>query len=208
MRAIPFLLALAALAAAPLAAAADDRGRELFQLCAQCHGPDGGGNPMALAPAIAGMDEWYVKAQLQKFRSGARGTHFDDLAGMRMRPMALSLLDDENVAAVAAYVSSLPHTQPKATLGGDAARGQALYAPCAACHGPDGAGIQALNGAPLRGSSDWYLLRQIQNFRSGVRGTKPEDTSGALMRPMSLTLPDEQAIIDVIAYIATLPGSH
>ena len=68
--------------------------------------------------------------------------------------------------------------------------------------------IQALNGAPLRGSSDWYLLRQIQNFRSGVRGTKPEDTSGALMRPMSLTLPDEQAIIDVIAYITTLPGSH
>lgn len=208
MRAFPFLLALAALAAAPLAAAADDRGRELFQLCAQCHGPDGAGNPMALAPAIGGLDEWYVKAQLEKFRSGARGTHFDDIAGMRMRPMALSLLDDENVAAVATYVSSLPHTRPTPTLGGDAARGQALYAPCAACHGPDGAGIQALNGAPLRGSSDWYLLRQIQNFRSGVRGTKPEDTSGALMRPMSLTLPDQQAIIDVIAYITTLPGSH
>jgi cytochrome c553 len=208
MRPIPTLLALVALAAAPLAAAAEDRGRELFQLCAQCHGPDGAGDPMALAPAIAGMDEWYVNAQLHKFRSGARGTHFDDLAGMRMRPMALSLLDEENVAAVAAYVSSLPHTQPKPTLGGDAARGQALYAPCAACHGPDGAGIQALNGAPLRGSSDWYLLRQIQNFRSGVRGTKPEDASGALMRPMSLTLADEQAIKDVIAYITTLPGSH
>jgi hypothetical protein len=27
------------------------------------------------------------------------------------------------------------------------------------------------------------------------------------MRPMSMTLPDEQAILDVIAYITTLGGS-
>jgi len=209
MRPLPTLLALFALVVAPLAAAADDRGAQLFKLCVQCHGPDGGGTALAQAPAIAGLDEWYLKAQLEKFRSGARGTHFDDIAGMRMRPMALSLLDDENVAAVAAYVAALPRTHPKPTLeGGDAGRGQALYAPCSACHGPDGAGIQALNGAPLRATTDWYLLRQLQNFRSGVRGTNPQDASGALMRPMSLTLADEQAMKDVIAYIVTLPGSH
>ena len=208
MKPISTLLALAALVAAPLASAADDRGPQLFQLCVQCHGPEAGGNPLALAPAIAGMDQWYLEAQLHKFRSGARGTHFDDTAGMRMRPMALSLLTDEDLSAVAAYVASLPVVHPPQTLGGDAARGQALYAPCAACHGPDGAGIQALNGAPLRASTDWYLLRQIQNFRSGIRGTNPQDTSGALMRPMSMTLPDEQAMKDVIAYITTLSGSR
>jgi cytochrome c553 len=109
---------------------------------------------------------------------------------------------------VASYVAGLPRVHPQATLpGGDATRGQTLYAPCVACHGPDGAGIQALNGAPLRASSDWYLLRQLQNFRSGIRGTNPLDTSGALMRPMSMTLPDEQALLDVIAYITTLAGS-
>src|SRR5262249_43929278 len=157
---------------APLAAAADDRGSDLFRLCVQCHGPSGGGDEMALAPAIAGLDEWYVKAQLTKFRSGVRGAHFDDVAGPRMRPMALSLLNDENVAAVASYVAALPPTHPKATLeGGDAARGQAFYAPCAACHGPDGGGIQALEGAPLRGTSDWYLMRQLHNFRAGIRGS-------------------------------------
>ena len=208
MRPIPILFALVALAAAPPVAAAEGRGEQLFQLCAQCHGPEGAGDQLALAPAIGGMDLWFLKAQLGKFRSGARGMHFDDIAGMRMRPMALSLLNDENVAAVAAYVASLPRTHPKPTLeGGDAARGQALYAPCAACHGADGMGIEALNGAPLRGSTDWYLLRQIQNFRTGVRGTKPGDASGALMRPMSMTLPDDQAIKDVIAYITTLSGS-
>jgi cytochrome c oxidase subunit 2 len=154
------------------------------------------------------MDEWYVRAQLMKFRSGARGTHPDDVAGMRMRPMSLTLDRDEEIAAVAAHVASLPRVPPAATLhGGDAGRGQALYAPCAACHGADAAGIQPLNGAPLRASSDWYLLRQMNNFRSGIRGTNPADASGALMRPMSMTLADEQAILDVIAYITTLSGS-
>ena len=211
MRPTTLLFALLALAAAPAAAHAEGgtaSGEQLFQLCAQCHGADASGDPDALAPAIAGMDEWYLKAQLQKFHSGARGTHPDDLAGMRMRPMSLSLRGEAEMAAVAAYVASLPPVQPPATLaGGDATRGQALYAPCVACHGPDGAGIQALNGAPLRASSDWYLLKQLQNYRSGVRGTNPLDTSGMLMRPMSMTLVDEQALLDVIAYIATLSGS-
>ena len=39
---------------------------------------------------------------------------------------------------------------------------------------------------------------------AGVRGAKPGDTYGALMRPMSLTLPDEQALKDVIAYVMSL----
>ena len=211
MRTKSFLFALLALAAAPFAATAEgdgDKGAQLFQLCVQCHGPEAGGDPVALAPAIAGMDEWYLKAQLAKFHSGARGTHPDDVAGMRMRPMSLSLRGEPEIAAVAAYVAALPRVPVKPTLaGGDAGRGQALYAPCAACHGLDGAGIQPLNGAPLRASSDWYLQRQIHNFRSGIRGTNALDTSGALMRPMSMTLPDEQAILDVIAYIATLDGS-
>jgi cytochrome c oxidase subunit 2 len=211
MRSTTLLFALLALAAAPFAASAEgsgDMGEQLFQLCAQCHGPDGGGDPVALAPAIAGMDEWYVNAQLAKFHNGARGTHPDDIAGMRMRPMSLSLRDEEQIAAVSAYVASLPRVPVETTLeGGDATRGKTLYAPCAACHGPDAAGIQQLNGSPLRASSDWYLQRQIRNFRSGIRGTNPKDTSGALMRPMSMTLPDEQAILDVIAYITTLGGS-
>jgi cytochrome c553 len=211
MRPTTLLFALLALAAAPFAASAEgdgDMGSQLYQLCAQCHGPEGAGDAIALAPAIAGMPEWYVKAQLVKFHSGARGTHPDDVAGMRMRPMSLSLRDETQIADVAAYVAGLPPVPPEPTLvGGDAVRGKTLYAPCTACHGPDGTGIEQLNGAPLRGVNDWYLLRQMHNFRTGIRGTNPKDTSGALMRPMSMTLPDEQAILDVIAYITTLDGS-
>ena len=198
--------ALAVVLFAASAAAQDlDRGRQLFSLCEQCHGANGAGHAAYLAPEIAGLPAWYVESQLMKFRSGYRGQHFDDIAGMRMRPMSLALENDDDVKSVAAYVASLPPIVPVHVLtSGDAARGQALYAPCAACHGPDGLGNAAVLGPPLAHASDWYLLTQLANFRAGVRGAKPGDTSGALMRPMSMTLPDEQAMHDVIAYIKTL----
>jgi len=180
-------------------------GRELFQLCAQCHGPAGLGNPETLAPAIAGQRESYVKNQLDKFRSGARGMQFDDIGGMRMRPMALTLHGEAEVQAVAAYVASLQPEKPPPTLtGGDPARGQAQFALCMTCHGPNGGGNEQLNTPALNHASDWYLLRQLHNFRSGVRGADPSDAGGAMMRPMAATLPDDQALLDVIAYIMTL----
>jgi cytochrome c553 len=199
------LLAAPAWAQEPASAQDLERGRKLFALCTQCHLSDGSGSPLALAPAIAGLPQWYVDAELHKFRVGHRGQQFDDIAGMRMRPMSLALANDDDVRAVAAYVAALAPVKPAPRLtGGDAARGQALYAPCAACHGPDGSGNEAVFGPPLKHASDWYLLTQLVNFRAGVRGTKPGDTSGALMRPMSLVLADEQAMRDVIAYITTL----
>jgi cytochrome c553 len=134
-----------------------------------------------------------------------RGTHFDDIAGMRMRPMSLTLMKEGDVAAVSAYVAGLaPVTPPAALEGGNAANGKTLYTPCIACHAVDGSGNQALFGPPLANVSDWYLLKQLENFRSGVRGSKPGDQSGAMMRPMAMTLADEQAMKDVIAHIVTL----
>ena len=198
--------AAAAQAVAGPALAADlERGEELFALCTQCHAADGGGNEMALAPAIAGLDDWYLVEQLNRFQNGMRGTHFDDIAGMRMRPMSLWLRTDEDVAAVAAYVASLPKTTPAATLeGGDAARGKALYTPCIACHAADGSGNPALKGAPLANQADWYLAKSLDSYRTGVRGSSPNDQSGALMRAMAVTLTSEQAVKDVVAHILTL----
>ncbi len=45
---------------------------------------------------------------------------------------------------------------------------------------------------------------QIVKFRTKLRGSHPEDLTGMVMRPMALTLADDQAIHDVIAYIKTL----
>ena len=187
------------------ASAEGESGEKLFALCSQCHQADGGGDLLARAPSIAGLDTWYVQKQLEKFRAGIRGAHPDDYPGLRMYPMALQLVKDEDLATVAAYVGSLPVKKPQPSLeGGDATRGRELYKPCVACHGVDGKGVQALGGPPIDHASDWYLLDQLKKFKTGIRGGDPRDSSGALMRPMTFSLTDEQTMKDVIAYIMTL----
>jgi cytochrome c553 len=203
-------IAVAAVLAASAAAQDVARGEKLFALCASCHGDAGEGNALYLAPAIGGLPLWYVQGQLTKFRDGGRGTHFDDLQGMRMRPIArsLSTTRGNDLEDVAAYVASLPVPDPEPTItGGDAARGATHYAVCQACHGAKGEGVQATNGPPLAKQSDWYVKSSLERFKSGARGSAPNDPNGAVMRGMAAILQDEQAVKDVVAYISGLAGS-
>lgn len=188
-------------------AAADDhaRGEALYALCAQCHGSEGQGSKLAEAPAISGLPQYYIENQVKKFQNRQRGEHPDDIHGLRMAPMARWIRSDEDLSAVAAYVVSLPDVKPEPLLeGGDAARGKDLYTTCAVCHGADGMGNEQMQSPSLKYANDWYLYRTLEKFRSGVRGANPADATGAMMRPMAMTLPDEQALKDVIAYIQTL----
>lgn len=201
------LLALVALIGLALPAAAQDldRGEELFTYCTQCHGKNGGGNELAEAPAIAGRGAWYVEAQLVKFQTGVRGAHPDDVQGLRMRPMSRTLRSAEDTKAVAAYVASLPVVTPEPTLAdADPARGQAMYALCGACHGAKAEGNPAVQAPRLANTQDWYTVRQIVKYKTGVRGSDPRDTTGSVMRGMASTLPDDQAVRDVSAYILSL----
>ncbi len=105
-------------------------------------------------------------------------------------------------AALMLVLSSSPSSLLAAA--GDAATGKALYAVCGSCHGAKGEGVQALNGPKLAGQSDWYLVRQIKNFKAGIRGSHDQDVYGKMMAPMANTLVTDQAIDDVVAYILTL----
>ena len=181
------------------------RGAELYDTCRPCHGTRGEGNVVVGAPAIAGLPRWYVEAQLDKFKKGIRGAHPDDAHGALMRPMARTLNHEGDAGSVAEYVEKMPGTHAAATLGGDPAAGATRYnGVCIACHGPDGKGNQALSSPSLVGQADWYLLHQLQKFKSGMRGAHPEDVSGSQMRAMSMTLENDQAMLDVIAFIRTL----
>jgi cytochrome c553 len=186
-------------AAKPLA------GNELFAACVNCHGKDGAGQQDIAAPAIAGLPAWYVEAQLVKFRTGIRGAHPDDLEGLRMRPMSRQMMNEAEIKSVAAYVAALPAKKQAPTVtGGDATAGAAAYATCLACHGPEGKGNEALKAPPIAGQYDWYLVAQLGKFKKGIRGTNPKDVTGGQMRPMSLTLADDQAVKNVVAHISTL----
>jgi cytochrome c oxidase subunit II len=186
------------------AAAASTRGKELFGSCASCHGTQGEGRFEYAAPSIAGRSAASIEAELQEFRNGFRGNQFDDVEGMRMRPMALGLATDEDVKEVAQYAASLRPVKPPARLEGDAKAGAAIYSDCASCHGPDGAGNEASNMPRLTGLEDWYIAGQLKKFKSGIRGFNPKDDQGAIMRPAAEALADEKAMHDVAAYIVTL----
>ncbi len=78
------------------------------RICVVCHGESGEGKDIMNSPGLAGQQDWYIARQLRNFREGIRGTDAKDLYGMQMRPMALTLAGDEDIEALAAYLSALP----------------------------------------------------------------------------------------------------
>lgn len=180
------------------------RGATLFGPCASCHGQQGEGSFAVRAPRLAGLPAWYVAGQLRNFRTGRRGASEGDTYGAQMARMAEQLWDDGEVAAVAEHVGALPPLPNEATLrGSKAGRGEAAFAPCAACHGANAEGNAELGAPPLRTLDDWYLVEQLKAFRAGLRGTHAEDKLGAGMRAAASLLTDDRALGDLAAYLVT-----
>jgi cytochrome c oxidase subunit 2 len=181
------------------------RGQQAYAVCQACHGANGEGNKALNAPRLAGQQDWYVARQVQNFKAGIRGSNPKDVFGMQMRPMAMTLATDQVVEDVAAYIATLKGKVSAApTVKGDAKAGKVAYAICQACHGAQGEGSKALNAPKLAGQQDWYLVRQLQNFKAGIRGTHAKDMFGMQMRPMAMTLANDAAVNNVAAYIASL----
>ncbi|MSQ91516.1 MAG: c-type cytochrome [Gammaproteobacteria bacterium] len=187
-----------------LAAADPAAGATQYAVCMACHGPAGEGNQALNAPRIAGQSAWYLQRQLNNFRAGVRGAHEQDTFGAQMRAFAAMLPDDTAIRNVAAHIASLPGSMAQSTVTGDVNRGKTLYSNCVACHGASAQGIWALNAPRLAQMSDWYLERQLNNFRSGIRGAHRQDYYGRQMAFMADVLADERAIDDLISYINTL----
>ena len=85
-----------------------DRGRDLDgSTCGACHGPNAEGIPVLGAPALRGIDDWYLVRQYRNFRDGIRGTHEDDTLGQQMQRMGQVLKTDQDIQAVSAWIASL-----------------------------------------------------------------------------------------------------
>ncbi len=119
-------------------------GERLFvNNCAQCHGSDARGSKgfpnLTDGDWLGGTGHEYIKKTVVAGRVGM------------MPPMGAALGGAEDVKNVANYVLSLsgsPHNSVAAQVG------KAKYAVCAACHGADGKGNQAL-GAPNLTDKIW-----------------------------------------------------
>jgi cytochrome c oxidase subunit II len=178
-------------------------GAASYAVCAACHGAEAQGQLALNAPKLSGQDPTYLKQQIRNYKLGRRGAHKDDIYGKQMAPMAATLYNDEIIDNVIAYIGTLPDTPAAETIEGDVEHGADLYVVCANCHGADGQGIK-MNAPRQAGIDDWYLQRQLENFKSGLRGAHPQDLSGKQMGFMARTLHDDQAILDVVAYINSL----
>lgn len=175
---------------------------ESFIYCTTCHGVELRGNESVDAPRLNGMEDWYLRSQMNAFANGWRGTHADDLIGMEMQPQAAAL-DEKQREAAAAFVASVPVRTDtlRVTVTADAARGASLYTSCAACHGERGEGNATLQAPGLAGQSDWYLVRQLDKYRAGSRGYVPEDIQGMQMRAAAAVLVSPEDVRDLVAYI-------
>lgn len=179
-------------------------GKAQYMVCAACHGDQGQGNRDLNAPKLAGQASWYLMRQLANFKHGLRGTSDQDTFGKQMAPMAQTLPDDAAVRNVVAYIATLPDSRPEHTVTGDPAKGKAIYENCVACHGARGQGIWQTNAPRLSNMSDWYLKRQLENFRAGTRGSHRQDFYGAQMSSMAKPLQTEAAINNVLDYVHDL----
>jgi cytochrome c553 len=198
-RLVPLLLTVAISATSGAAAQADD-----FGYCLVCHGSDAAGNVAIAAPNLTILSEDYLRAQLEGFQLGYRGQAADDHAGHSMASAARALRGPDAVDAAVAFITQYPPVLAASTLQGDTERGAALYASCATCHGAAGEGSESLGAPALAGQNDWYLLKQLNDYRSGARGAAPGDRQGTIMRSASSLIADDAMAADLVAYIASL----
>ncbi|NOX67691.1 MAG: c-type cytochrome [Gammaproteobacteria bacterium] len=131
----------------------------------------------------------------------------EELCGVAHYTMRGAVIVEEQ-AAFDAWVARQPtFADTQAAVAGNAAVGAGQYAVCAACHGQQGEGQLALNAPKLAGQSPWYLKRQLQNYKGGLRGVHEDDVFGRQMAPMAATLVNDAAIDNVIAHIQSLPDN-
>ncbi|MEY4480973.1 MAG: hypothetical protein RIQ84_135 [Pseudomonadota bacterium] len=148
------------------AVAADPKAREMGQrlflnYCAQCHGSDAGGAKGY--PNLADQD-WLYGGEPDNIKTTL-------IAGRAGVMPAFAHLEGGQISDVANYVrglSGLAADQLKSARGAEV-----FKANCAACHGPDGKGMQAM-GAPnltdrvwLYGGSEAAIVETVSKGRNG-----------------------------------------
>lgn len=202
MALIAMLAAVVATAAEPTfkgdAAKAQDTAK---QVCSACHATDGN-SQIAANPKLAGQFPEYLHKQLANFKpAGGKKAERENavMAGM------VAALSPDDMRNLAAYYAGQPAKPGNARNKDLVALGQKIYrggiaakgvAACAACHGPNAAGMPA-QYPRLSGQHAEYTEVQLKSFRAGERANDPN----SMMRAVAAKLSDReiQAVADYIA---------
>jgi cytochrome c oxidase cbb3-type subunit 3 len=152
--------------------------RIFINTCSQCHGSDAHGSKgfpnLTDNDWLGGSGPDYIHKTILEGRQGM------------MPPMAAAVGTTEDVRNLANYVLSLsgsPHNSVAAQLG------KAKFAACAACHGADGKGNQALGSANLtdkiwlHGWGEEAIVAMVNNGKTNVMPPQ-----GARLTPEQMTV--------------------
>ena len=134
-------------------------GERLFlTYCSQCHGSDARGNKgypnLTDSDWLHGGDPEMIKATILKGRHG------------QMPAMGAALGTEKDIENVAHYVRSLSGSNADPIK---VAFGKEKFAACAACHGADGKGNQAV-GAPNLTDKSWLYGGSVATIMETIRG--------------------------------------
>ncbi len=143
-----------------------ENGLFIYQLCKDCHTPNGWGLVDGGVPVISGQHRNVLIKQLEDFRDGNRKNE-------AMYPFSRdeSIGGDQAIADVTAYISTLlMPANPETGPGENLVEGSKLYRErCGACHGPVGEGENERLYPRIHGQHYSYLVRQIELIESGER---------------------------------------
>jgi cytochrome c553 len=141
-----------------------ENGEEAYEICSGCHLPSGAGRPDGTFPQLAGQHPVVVIKQIADIRAGRRDNPI-------MYPFAKSLIDQQELADVSAYIKTLPiPTDNGKGPGTNLEEGKKLYdRDCVKCHGEKGEGDAEKFYPVLAGQHYKYMLRQIQEIAEKKR---------------------------------------
>ena len=154
-------LLAAVIVGSPAHAADIAAGKEKAELCVGCHG-ENGISQLENIPSLAAQPDAFIQWQLVYFRAGARKNE-------QMQPI-VEQLNNDDIRNLGAYFSSLTPPKPPADDNPDLSKKGAQAAAgrrCASCHTDSYAGTKAV--ARVAGQRQEYLLKALQDYKSGVR---------------------------------------
>lgn len=166
-------------------------GKDKSGMCQGCHGETGMGTAPNF-PNLAGQYQKYIERQMRDYQEAKR-------ADPLMSGMAAGVTEPQDLKDIAAYFASLKRMAGKP--GSDkslAAKGKKIFFEgnmetgvyaCSKCHGENGYGMDAKNNVfpVINGQSKDYLLKQMNDFKSGERRNDPAGMMGAIAKKMTDT---------------------